>query len=69
MKILDMKKIIGIAAVFVAVLGFTSCEQCATCTFNDPDRGQLTEDFCDRGKVYDDTMETYDDAGWDCVED
>ncbi|MFT4752585.1 MAG: hypothetical protein ACI85Q_000117 [Salibacteraceae bacterium] len=62
-----MKKTILLSAV-VAFLGLTtSCEKCATCTFNDPVKGTLTNEVCTNGHAYDNAIEVHEDNGWSCA--
>lgn len=68
-----MKKIVVLFLFGLFVFGFSACEQCATCTAlatdpNFPPDSVLTEEFCERGHVYDNGLETYERAGWDCEE-
>ena len=62
-----MKKTIVLSAV-VAILGITtSCEKCATCTFNDPVKGQLTNEVCSSEHAYETAIATHEDNGWNCA--
>ena len=67
-----MIKGIFVSALVFTMFTFTSCEKCATCesTVSDPqaeDFGEpLVSEFCERGKVFDDQLETYEAQDWDC---
>ena len=64
-----MKKL-GILFSAIALIALsTSCERCATCTFNDPDSGLITDDFCNKGRTFEDQKEVHEDNGWSCKED
>ncbi len=63
-----MKKILFLVAISTITL-LSSCEKCSTCTFDDPERGELvSEDVCQKGRQYDDVLEMYDRNGWTCTE-
>jgi hypothetical protein len=64
-----MKRITIAAAVLLVSGMFASCEKCATCSFNDPDLGTITDEFCDKGHRYDSTLEAYEANDWTCTED
>lgn len=67
-----MKKYILSLAVLGLSLSFSSCEKCFECTsvVTDPDlpATPITAEECERGHVYDNALETYERAGWDCIE-
>lgn len=68
-----MKNVIVIGFFVLGLFSLNSCEQCATCTSlaTDPNFSPdsvLTEEFCEKGHVYDNAIETYDRAGWNCTE-
>ncbi len=60
------KKVLFLASI--AILAFTiSCQKCATCTFNDPEKGTLTTEVCSSGHSYDSAIKVYEDNEWSCV--
>lgn len=68
-----MKKLL--LSVFVLsgfVFSFSSCEKCFECSAVTTDpvlpTDTITEEVCERGHVYDNALETYERAGWDCFE-
>jgi hypothetical protein len=63
-----MKRILSILAVVGIAAMSASCEKCMECTFEDEDLGTLSEEWCEKGHVYDDQLKTYEDRGWVCVE-
>ncbi|MCH9823372.1 hypothetical protein N8085_02730 [Salibacteraceae bacterium] len=63
-----MKKLLFLFAVG-SLVSLSSCEKCSTCTFNDPEQGELvSDDVCQKGKQYDHVLEMYDRNGWTCTE-
>jgi len=73
-KFYSMKKIFALGIFVLGLFMLNSCEQCATCSSQatDPNFSPdsvLTEEFCERGHVYNNQIETYERAGWDCTED
>lgn len=63
-----MKKIIILASAIAFIGITTSCEKCATCTINDPERGLMTNEVCSNGNSYDSAIKVYEDTGWECVD-
>lgn len=52
----------------VVLLGVTSaCDKCATCTYNDPVQGKLTNEVCSNGHAYTTAIEVHEDNGWTCA--
>ena len=60
-------KILFFGAVAILALT-TSCEKCATCTYNDPTQGKLSTEVCSSGDSYDSAIKVYEDNGWTCVD-
>jgi hypothetical protein len=55
-------------AVGITIIGLaSSCDKCATCTFNDPEQGKLTNEVCSNGHAYTTAIEVHEDNGWDCA--
>lgn len=64
-----MKRIVVLALVVSGMVGFSSCEKCSTCTFEDPVQGTLkSEDVCQKGQAYDHMLEQYKQNGWSCTQ-
>jgi hypothetical protein len=62
-----MKNIVVAGFVLTVSWGLVSCKKCATCTYQDSDRGVLkSEEVCQKGKQYRRTLEMYDKNGWSC---
>lgn len=61
-----MKKILSLAVLLAFGFGMSSCKKCVKCTYNDAERGTLTEEFCDKGQSYRSTLSVYERQGWDC---
>lgn len=52
----------------IAILAITTgCKKCATCTYNDPDKGELSTEVCSSGHAYDSAIEVYENNGWSCA--
>ena len=52
----------------IAILALsTSCEKCATCTFNDPELGKLSTEVCSSSHSYNSAIKVYEDNGWTCA--
>jgi len=54
---------LGVIAFFSLV---TSCQKCATCTFDDAEKGKLTSEVCSKGAAYDSAIKVHEDNGWNC---
>ncbi len=68
-----MIKSLLIFCAAAAVFTLSSCESCVTCTSmsSDPSFDEsvlLEEELCGRGKVHDDAVERFEQAGWNCEE-
>jgi len=62
-----MKKVVFLVAVLGAVVAFSSCEKCSTCTSTDTLTGAaIEEEFCGTGESYDNQLEQYEKNGWSC---
>ena len=62
-----MKKTLLFAGV-IAFFGLaTSCQKCATCTFQDEEKGKLTSEVCSKGDAYDSAIKVHEDNGWTCT--
>ncbi|MGY8952730.1 MAG: hypothetical protein ACKVJP_05125, partial [Flavobacteriales bacterium] len=52
--------------VLICLFILNSCKKCSICTFEDPQKGTITsDDVCQKGNAYDQTMKQYKD-GWSC---
>ena len=68
-----MRRLAEVLFLGFLMAGISSCKRCATCTstVTDPYASvgdTITVDFCERGHVYDNQLETYERSGWLCVE-
>ena len=67
-----MKKILFPVFLFAFILSgiifFSSCEKCATCTYDDPINGKDTSDCCGKGNTYKSCRSAHEKNGWKCVE-
>ena len=62
-----MKKAIILSSV-IALMGITSsCKKCATCTFNDPEKGKISSEVCSSGNAYESAIKVHEDNGWSCA--
>jgi hypothetical protein len=65
-----MRNYIALFLLIGTVVGITSCKKCYTCTFEDQVYDTVrVEDFCEKGFVLENTLDTYDRNNWKCVED
>ncbi|MGB0391110.1 MAG: hypothetical protein ACPGRC_07100 [Salibacteraceae bacterium] len=62
-----MKRSLLFAAGIALLSITTSCDKCATCTYNDPEKGQLTNEVCSNGHSYTTAIEVHEDNGWSCA--
>ncbi len=63
-----MRKVLFVVAVGSLAL-LSSCKKCATCTFDDPIKGELvSEDVCQKGKQFKHVMDVYERNEWVCTE-
>lgn len=67
-----MKSLLFLSAI-TAVFALSSCNTCVVCTSmsTDPDFEEpvlLEEELCGSGKVHDDAVARYEQAGWECEE-
>tara|TARA_B110000879_G_scaffold36803_1_gene51171 strand:+ start:12861 stop:13061 length:201 start_codon:yes stop_codon:yes gene_type:complete len=64
---MNMKKLLFLFAMG-SIISFSSCKKCSTCTFNDPEKGELeSKDVCQKGKQYNHVLDMYDRSGWTCT--
>ena len=63
-----MKKFFFLLIAAAFTVSISSCEKCATCTYNDPEDGLITSDFCSKGRAYEDQKAIHEDQGWSCTE-
>ena len=67
-----MNKLLHFNALHISVIAFSSCEKCSTCTTTSEDPETfgtvITDEVCGSGRDYDDQIEIYNTANWDCVE-
>lgn len=66
-----MKKVLLFASALFMAFTFSSCSSCVMCTSmsTDPDFEEavlLEEELCGRGKVHNDAVERFEQAGWRC---
>lgn len=67
LKINEMKKALILASA-IALIGITSsCQKCATCTINDPERGTISNEVCSSGNAYESAIKVHEDNGWSCA--
>ena len=64
-----MKKSLFVLFALGAGLALSSCEKCATCTFDDPVDGELTSEFCNKSHAFTNNWDNHVESGWECVED
>lgn len=62
-----MKKTLLFAGVIALFSITTSCQKCATCTFNDPEKGTITAEVCSKGEAYNSAIKVYEDTDWTCA--
>jgi hypothetical protein len=59
-------------SILSTALFFISCERCAECTSVSTDPftvgDTLTAEFCEKGHIYDNELESYEKRDWDCNE-
>ena len=64
----NMKKILVAGSVILLSIIGTSCKKCATCTYNDPVKGQLETEVCSSGNAYQSAIDLYEEQNWTCAE-
>ena len=62
-----MKKSLFFAAGIAVLSLTTSCNKCATCTYNDPEKGTLTAEVCSNGHANTSAIEAYEENDWNCA--
>ncbi len=67
--IINMKKLILGLSIIATSFFSVSCEQCVTCTFDDPDQGVIEDNFCGSGATLEDQETLHEDNGWSCTND
>lgn len=65
-KFYKMKKTILFLGVIAIASVTSSCQKCATCTYNDAEKGVLTNEVCSSGNSYKTAIEVHEDNGWSC---
>ena len=63
-----MKKLFFLFLAVAFTFSLSSCERCATCTYNDPADGQIVSDFCSKGRAFEDQKQIHEEQGWSCSE-
>lgn len=61
-----MKKTLLFAGVVAFFSLATSCQKCATCTYEDSEKGTLTSEVCSQGEAYNSAIKVHEDNGWTC---
>ena len=67
-----MKNLVAVFILGISIFSMSSCKKCSTCTTrltsSTGSDSTITSEFCGKGKVYKDELDTYNKNNWVCVD-